>query len=99
MFVHAVYFWLKPDLTTEERAAFERGVQSLTSVDAVHQGYLGVPAATNRPVIDRSYSRALVLVFPDKAAHDRYQIDPIHVRFVETCGTFWTRVQIYDSVG
>jgi hypothetical protein len=52
----------------------------------------------DRPIIERSYSYALTVVFEDEAAHDRYQVHPVHDVFRETCGTFWSRVQIYDSI-
>jgi stress responsive alpha/beta barrel protein len=99
MFVHAVYFWLRDDLSAADRATFEAGVRSLTSIEQVAHGWIGVPADTDRPVIDRSYSYAEVLVFKDRAAHDAYQVHPIHTQFVERCKTFWTKVLIYDSVG
>jgi hypothetical protein len=31
------------------------------------------------------------------AAHDAYQVDPIHHEFINRCKTFWSRVQIYDA--
>jgi hypothetical protein len=99
MFVHTVYFWLKDELTNEEKSQFLKGLNSLTAIETVHQGYVGVPASTDREIIDRSYSYALTLVFPDKAAHDAYQIHPIHDKFRDSCSRFWKRVQIYDSVG
>jgi hypothetical protein len=99
MFVHAVYFWLRDDLSAEDRATFAELVQSLTTIEDVHQGHIGRPADTDRPVIDRSYSWAEILIFKDRAAHDRYQVHPLHQKFVERCATFWTRVLIYDSVG
>jgi hypothetical protein len=49
-------------------------------------------------VIERSYSRSLVLIFPDQAAHDAYQVHPVHDRFRTECGGFWKTVRIYDSV-
>ena len=36
-------------------------------------------------------------VCKDIAAHDAYQIDPIHLAFVNTFKTFWNKVQIYDA--
>jgi hypothetical protein len=98
MFVHAVYFWLRPDLTSAEQDRFAAGVESLRAINGVRQGYIGVPAPTDRPVIERGYSRALVLVFDDKAAHDAYQVHPVHDKFRAECGGFWTTVRIYDSV-
>jgi hypothetical protein len=98
MFVHAVYFWLRPDLTSAEQDRFAGGLESLRAINGVRQGHIGVPAPTDRPVIERGYSRALVLVFDDKAAHDAYQVHPVHDRFRAECGGLWTTVRIYDSI-
>ena len=97
MFVHAVYFWLRDDLTAAELLAFIDGVRSLRTIDTVQHGYVGEPAATDRAVIERGYSHALVLVFADKRAHDAYQTHPVHDRFRDTCSTFWRKVLIYDT--
>ena len=99
MFVHAVYFWLRADLTPEERARFDTGLRSLRAIEGVVHGYVGAPAPTDRPVIERGYSRALVLVFADQAGHDAYQVHPVHDRFRADCGGLWTTVRVYDSVG
>jgi hypothetical protein len=99
MFVHAVYFWLREGLSDDDRGRFLAGLRSLRALEGVRAGYIGVPAPTDRPVIERSYSHALVLVFADQAAHDVYQVHPVHDRFREECGTFWTTVRIFDSVG
>ena len=98
MFVHAVYFWLRPELTAGERARYEAGVRSLLGIPGIVHGWLGAPAATDRPVIERGYSRALVLVFADEAAHDAYQVHPVHERFRQECAGYWTDVRIFDSV-
>jgi hypothetical protein len=98
MFVHAVYFWLRDGLTRADEQRFAEGLESLRSIDGVVHGYIGVPAPTDRPVIDRSYSRALVLVFAEEAAHDSYQVHPVHDRFRAECGSLWTQVRIYDSI-
>lgn len=98
MLVHTVYFWLKPELTAAQRAEFRKGVESLGGIRAVEKCYVGTPAKTEkRPIIDDSYSVALTVVFRDVAGHDAYQVDPIHLAFVNTFKTFWNRVQIYDA--
>lgn len=98
MFVHSVYFWLKPDLSEEDRAKFWAGVRSLTTIESVRQGYVGTPAATDRPIIDRSYSCALVVAFDDDAGHEAYQVHPVHDRFREECASCWDKVLIYDAI-
>jgi len=98
MLVHTVYFWLRPDLTSEQRATFQSGVESLARIAAVEKCYIGTPAKTEkRPIIDDSYDVGLTLVFKDLAAHNMYQVDPLHLAFVSTCKTFWSRAQIYDA--
>jgi hypothetical protein len=98
MLYHCVYFWLKPELTAEQRAEFRRGVETLRGIKSVDQVAIGVPAKTTpRPVIDASYDVALVVICKDVAAEAAYQVDPLHLAFVEKFKTFWTRVQIYDS--
>ncbi len=94
-----MYFWLRDDLTDAERAQFVAGLGALRGIDAVRRSYAGVPAPTDRPVIERGYSWALVLVFADQAGHDAYQVHPVHDRFRDECARLWTRVLIFDSVG
>ncbi len=98
MLVHTVYFWLKPELTDAQRADFRKGVESLGTIKATTAVHVGTPAATqNRPIIDKSFSIALTVVCKDVAAHDAYQVDPIHEVFVNRFKTYWSRVQIYDA--
>ena len=49
MFIHAVYFWLRPDLKPAERERFAAGLRSLRGIEGVRHGYIGVPAPTDRP--------------------------------------------------
>jgi hypothetical protein len=98
MLFHNVYFWLKPELTPAQRAEFRRGVESLAGIKSVTKVDIGTPAATgDRPVIERSYDVALIVQCRDLAAHDAYQVDPLHLAFVATVKTYRTRVQIFDS--
>jgi len=98
MLIHAVYFWLKPDLSAAERAHFRAEVKKLQAVPTVERIYVGAPATIEkRDVTDRSFDLALTLVFKDGAAHDAYQVDPVHVAFVAGNRHAWTKVLIYDS--
>lgn len=98
MLIHTVFFWLRDDLTDDERATFEASVKTLTTISSIEAGYVGTPAATeDRPVIDSSYDYCLTVLCKDLAAHDIYQVDPIHLSFIETCAAFWTKVLVYDA--
>jgi Stress responsive A/B Barrel Domain len=98
MFVHAVYFWLKPDLNEADQAQFWAGVRSLGTIKSVKHCFIGTPAATDRPIIDRSYSCALTVVFAGDAEQEAYQVDPIHDAFRIECAHLWERILIYDSM-
>lgn len=98
MLVHTVIFWLKNDLSDEERSTFFKEVATLGTIPSVEDFHLGTPARTpKRPVIDDSYDCAVTVVLQDLAAQDQYQIDPIHQEFIDTCSSFWERVVIYDA--
>ncbi|MFN0129211.1 MAG: Dabb family protein [Verrucomicrobiales bacterium] len=94
---HTVFFWLRSDLTAEERLDFERGLRTLLGIPGVRRGVVGRPAATpKREVIDDSYDWALELDFGSLAEQDEYQVHPVHTAFVEGQKSKWERVRIYD---
>jgi len=97
--IHNVYFWLKKDLTTEERATFERELRKLPKISYIVKGFIGKPALTEeRPVTDHSFDYSLLLEFKDMADHEFYQKDcKDHVHFVGTCRAFFDRVIVYDT--
>ena len=98
MFVHHVFFWMKPDASAEERAQLAAGLQTLKSINLIKTFLVGTPADTNREVIDRSYDFSLMMIFDSAADQDLYQPHPTHLKFIETCKHLWQRVVIYDSV-
>jgi hypothetical protein len=97
VFIHSVYFWLKEGLTETQVDEFRKGLSSLTTISSVRQSFVGVPAETDREVIDNTYSYALIVIFDDLEGHDEYQVDPVHDRFREECAIYWTKVLIYDA--
>ena len=97
MFVHAVYFWGHPTLSDADKQQWLRGLRTLPGIETVQQGYVGVPADTHRDVVENTYTYALILLFRDKDAHDRYQAHLTHLAFVETCARFWRKVVVHDS--
>jgi hypothetical protein len=98
MFTHSVYFWLRDDLSADATKRFVDGIRSLTTIESVQHGFIGRPAATDREIIDRSYSYALIVSFANDADHETYQVHPVHDRFREQCGGSWKKIVIYDAV-
>ncbi|QDT01983.1 Stress responsive A/B Barrel Domain protein [Rubripirellula lacrimiformis] len=100
MFYHSVHFWLRDGVGEAERQQVIEGVKSLGNSPNMESARVGVPAMTDRAVVDNSYSIQLIAVFADKAAHDRYQStdDEVHQAFIANFKPYWTKVVIYDSL-
>jgi len=98
MLVHTVIFWLKKDLSEDQQVVFTNEVKTLGEISSVESFHLGTPAPTpKRPVIEDSYDYAITVVLKDMDAHDDYQMDPIHLDFIDKCKDMWERVVIYDA--
>jgi hypothetical protein len=98
MFMHVVYFWLKPDLKPADKRQFMAKLKAMKKIPSVKFFHVGTPAKTDRPVIDRTYSVALVTGFATAKGQDDYQVHPIHDAFRKDCAHCWMKVVIYDSV-
>ncbi len=98
-FVHNVYFWLKNPASNEDQSKLIKGLKELSKVKTIQEYHIGLPAGPSRNVIDSSYSVSWMIIFKNSAHQDSYQIDPIHLKFVETCALLWNKVIVYDSEG
>lgn len=97
--IHTVFFWLKEDLSEEQKSKFEKSLIALGEVPSILEYYYGPPAATTaRDVIDHSYSWALNVHFASIEDEAAYQVDPIHLKFVEDNKDLWYKVVVYDNV-
>jgi len=98
-FIHTVFFWMNEGVTDEQKSDFEKnGLEELTKITSIHKGYYGPPAATSRGVIDNSYDFALVCHFKKPEDQDKYQVDPIHLEFIEKYEDLWKKVLVYDNL-
>lgn len=98
MFIHHVYFWLKNPSSKEDLEKLIDGLEKLSKVKTIKMFHIGKPAGTNRDVIDTSYSVSWLCLFDDAAGQESYQVDPIHLKFVDECKELWEKVIVYDSI-
>ncbi|HXI01398.1 MAG TPA: Dabb family protein [Sphingobacteriaceae bacterium] len=98
MFVHHVYFWLKNPADSEEYSRLFKGLQSINKIEPKTLFHLGVPADTDRGVIDTSYAFSLLLIFNSLEEQEDYQNHPNHLKFVNDCSSLWSKVIVYDSI-
>ena|SRR5580698_8592986 len=98
MLIHSVYFWLKRGVTPARRSRFPAAVRKLAAIPTVAKIHVGPPAKLAvRNVTDRSFDLALTIFFKDAAAHDAYQVHPVHEAFVEKNKALWAKVRVFDS--
>jgi hypothetical protein len=96
---HQVFFWLKNPNSKEDLAQLLKAIQGLAAIKTVRGVHIGVPAATeSRDVIDSSYSASELLFFDSVEDEQAYQVDPLHLKFIEDNSHLWSKVVVYDSV-
>jgi hypothetical protein len=95
MFIHHVFFYTAPDA---DLAALRAGLETLTPIEGIKTWHIGVPAATNRSVIERGYAYSWLLTFENADDQEVYQGHPLHLAFIEKCAHLWHKVLVYDSV-
>jgi hypothetical protein len=98
MIGHMVYFKLKASSPENK----QKLVDACKKYLADHDGVVFFSAGTmgdsfKREVNDRDWDVALHLVFADKAAHDKYQDHPEHLKFIEENKDNWDKVRVFDS--
>ena len=95
---HMVYFKLK-DNSGASRAKLVASCKLLLNG---HEGTVSFATGTlagdfTRDVNDRDFDVSLHLVFANKAAHDKYQDHPRHLKFIEENKENWEKVRVFDS--
>lgn len=95
---HDVFFTLNDNSETARQALVAACQKYLSG----HEGGVWFAVGTlakelNRPVNDQAWDVALHVYFKDKAAHDRYQEHPRHLRFIDENKANWKTVRVFDS--
>ncbi|WP_026998198.1 Dabb family protein [Flectobacillus major] len=98
IFIHHVYFWLKNPSSEADKNKLIEGLTALSKVPTIRFHHIGVPASTNRSVIERGYAVSWMLFFDNLEEEEVYQKHPIHLKFVEDYSHLWEKVIVYDSV-
>ena len=99
IFVHHVLFYTPADASAADQAKLLEGLQTLRGISAIKLAHIGTPAATDRAVIDRTYTYSWLCLFESAAAELEYQQHPIHDDFRNQYARYWEKVVIYDAIG
>lgn len=93
-----VFFDLKNDSAPNQRKLVQACRKHLSGHEGTVHFSVGVIAADlDRDVNDREFDVALHLVFRNHAAHDQYQTNERHLKFIEENSDSWSRVRVFDS--
>lgn len=98
MLAHAVFFTLKD----ASPAAVEALIGACHRHLSGHEGMIHYSAGPREPglardVNDQDFDVALMTIFVDRAAHDRYQTHPRHLAFIAEQGPNFARVRVFDA--
>ena len=96
-FIHHVFFCLKNADNEDENLLIE-GLRKLAATPGIKDFHIGIPAGTDRDVVDNSYAVSWMALFNSKEDHDTYQSHPVHLKFVDDCSHLWQRVVVFDTI-
>lgn len=95
---HMVYFKTKESTPAARQKLVEACNKYLSSHDGTVFYSAGVLSDQfKRDLNDRDWDVALHLVFVNKAAHDKYQDHPDHLKFIAENKDAWSKVRVFDS--
>jgi len=95
--VHNVYFTLNDNAPANVDALVAACRKYLVNHDGVVFFAVGTVADLDRPVNDRGFDVGLHVVFADRAAHDKYQTAPDHLKFIDENKATWKQVRVFDT--
>lgn len=95
---HMVFFTLADDTPDNQHKLVAACDKYLTGHDGtVYYSAGAIAQDFDRDVNDRDFDVALHVVFANKAAHDKYQTHPRHLKFIEENKELWSKVRVFDS--
>ena len=96
---HYVLFWLKEDLSDQEKKDFTHFFEELRQVPNIKSLHYGSPASTTqRDVVDNSFTYNLLVYFDNIDELNVYETHPIHLEAIKKFSQYWTKVVVHDSV-
>jgi hypothetical protein len=95
---HMVFFTLK-DHSKESRETFMASCRKyLTEHEGTRHFGLGTMAEdSDEPVSVKDWDVSVVIVFENKAAKDKYLVNPRHKQFAQENGSNFEKVRVFDS--
>ena len=98
MILHSVFFYLKENAPAGTGEKMRSDIEKkLSEIGQVKEIWAGPPEGVDRDVVDNEYDMSLHAMIGDLKALQAYQVDPIHVEFVETYKPHFDHIKVYDT--
>ena len=98
MLMHSVYFELTDPSDKNVQAFLAAANEYLPHVDGVEHFAAGRLSELERTVSVRDWHVCLHINFRDRAAHDAYQVDEQHARFLDETQANWAHARVFDAI-
>jgi len=76
--------WLKQDISNEQRDLIMSSAQQLADIPGVTHVRSGLPIASERSIVDDSFSFGITINLTSAAHINTYLQHPLHVNYVDT---------------
>jgi hypothetical protein len=95
---HHVFFTLKNNDSATVDSLVADCQKYLKDHDGVVDFSVGRRDAELNREVNAKFDVSLHVIFRDRAAHDAYQTEPMHLEFIERQKENWAQVQVCDSL-
>ena len=94
---HVVLVWLNDDVSEDGITEIMKKADRLSEIESVQGMKIGRPVASERKIVDDSFTFAISVVLDSDQEMQQYLTDPIHVDFVQSVLTpVLKRIVVYD---
>ncbi len=96
---HNVFFTLRDNSPAKVQALIDACKKFLTVQPGIVTFACGkLEPELAREVNDRGFEVGLHIIFTDRAAHDAYQDEAMHLRFIAENKANWKQVRVFDTL-
>jgi len=94
---HNVYFYLKEDVTAEQKQQFEEALKELMNIPQIHKYEMGVPGLEAEENEDQQFAYSFFTWFTSMEDYNGYAEHPDHLAFIDAYSDLWADIKVYDT--
>jgi len=94
---HNVYFYLKEDVTAEQKQEFEEALKELMNIPQIHKYEMGIPGLEEEENDDQQFAYSFFTWFKTMEDYNGYAEHPDHLAFIDAYSNLWADIKVYDT--